>query len=312
MADQPATAEITVSKAKDEIIKEAKRIEEALLYSSKGHFEAARLWSGFHLMIGIPVVVVSAIAGATAFARFDASHAIAGILSISVAALSSVLTFLNPNAKAASHQIAGSDGKEGTVFVDVIKLVDSPERIVSAFVWFEPVDLFYRFRSHSLYFSSFVGFVLGGSLRNGKFDLPEFFIGKTRRTHNGEMLCEVVKRRSEVVNHISSNGNDIEGKSRDALQIGRSVQERYGMGRDIKIDIANDYVRVFEGQNLGCQITQVLLGPFDLYANQNNSVDGLKRHSPNDSRRTGVAGGRCCRTILTGEHDGQTDGDVAR
>jgi hypothetical protein len=108
MADLSTTAEIRVSKAKDEIIREAKRIEEALLHSSKGHFEAARLWSGFHLMIGIPVVVVSAIAGAAAFKQFDASHVIAGILSISVAALSSVLTFLNPNAKASAHQIAGN------------------------------------------------------------------------------------------------------------------------------------------------------------------------------------------------------------
>ena len=35
---QPTTAEKVVSKTKEEIIKEAKRIEEALLYSSKGHF----------------------------------------------------------------------------------------------------------------------------------------------------------------------------------------------------------------------------------------------------------------------------------
>jgi hypothetical protein len=108
MADQTSTAEITVSKAKDEIIKEAKRIEEALLLSSKRHFEAARLWSAFHVLIGIPVVGVSAVAGATAFARFDVDHVIAGILSLVVAGLSSVLTFLNPNAKAAAHQIAGN------------------------------------------------------------------------------------------------------------------------------------------------------------------------------------------------------------
>jgi hypothetical protein len=66
------------------------------------------LWSGFHLFIGIPVVAVSAVAGATAFARFDVSHVIAGVLSLLVAGLSSVLTFLNPNAKAAAHQIAGN------------------------------------------------------------------------------------------------------------------------------------------------------------------------------------------------------------
>jgi hypothetical protein len=108
MANQPTTGEILVSKAKEEIIKEAKRMEEALLFSSKRHFKAASLWSGFHLCLGIPVVVVSAMAGATAFAQFDVNHVIAGVLSLAVAALTSVLTFLNPNAKAAAHQNAGN------------------------------------------------------------------------------------------------------------------------------------------------------------------------------------------------------------
>ena|ERR1700733_3847901 len=108
MADQITTAEVTISKTKTEIIKEAKRIEEALLFSSKRHFEASRLWSLFHLVIGIPVVVISAVAGATAFAEFDKKHVVAGILSLVVVGLSSVLTFLNPNAKAAAHQIAGN------------------------------------------------------------------------------------------------------------------------------------------------------------------------------------------------------------
>ncbi len=108
MDNQPTTAELTVSKAKEEIIKEAKRIEEALLISSKRHFRAASLWSGFHLSIGIPVVVVSAVAGATAFAQLDVNHVIAGVLSLGIAASSSVMTFLNPNAKAAAHQTAGN------------------------------------------------------------------------------------------------------------------------------------------------------------------------------------------------------------
>src|SRR5260370_26600824 len=86
MASQPTTAEITVSKAKEEIIKEAKRMEEALLFSSKRHFKAASLWSGFHLCLGIPVVVGSAVAGATAFAQFDVDHVMAGVLSLPVAA----------------------------------------------------------------------------------------------------------------------------------------------------------------------------------------------------------------------------------
>jgi hypothetical protein len=105
---QPTTAEVSPSKAKEEIIKEAKRMEEALLFSSKGHFAAAHFWSRFHLWIGIPMVLMSSIASASAFAQFDKGHIAAGILSIIVASLSGVMTFLNPNQKSSAHLNAGN------------------------------------------------------------------------------------------------------------------------------------------------------------------------------------------------------------
>lgn len=102
------TAERPISQTKEEIIKEAKRIEEALLYSSKGHFSAAHFWNNFHLWIGIPMVILSAVLGASALAEFDKNHIIAGILSLIVVAFSSVITFLNPNEKANAHLGAGN------------------------------------------------------------------------------------------------------------------------------------------------------------------------------------------------------------
>ncbi len=108
MANQLATAEVIVSRTKDEVIKEAKRIEEALLFSSKKHFVAAQGCSVFHFCLGLPMVVLSGVAGAAAFAQFDKGHTIAGYISIVVAALSAVMTFLNPNAKAAAHLQAGN------------------------------------------------------------------------------------------------------------------------------------------------------------------------------------------------------------
>src|SRR5690349_18045726 len=108
MANQPATAEVSVSKPKDEIIKEAKRIEEALLISSKKHFVSAQYWSIFHMFLGLPMVVLSAAAGAEAFKQFDKQHVLAGYLSISVAVLSAVMTFLNPNERASKHTAAGN------------------------------------------------------------------------------------------------------------------------------------------------------------------------------------------------------------
>ena len=109
MADKPTTAESVVSKAKDEIIRESQRIEESLLFSSKGHFAASHFWGDFHLWIGIPIVLLSAIAGASALGQFDPTHAVSGTLSIVVAALSGVLTFLNPNEKVSVHLNAGNN-----------------------------------------------------------------------------------------------------------------------------------------------------------------------------------------------------------
>ena len=103
-----STAERPVSRTHDEIIKEAGRIEEAALFSSKGHFKAAGLWGFFHLALGLPTVVIAGVVGAAAFARFDSGGWWAGFLSIAVVVLSSVTTFLNPNKKAADHLNAGN------------------------------------------------------------------------------------------------------------------------------------------------------------------------------------------------------------
>ncbi|HWA24345.1 MAG TPA: SLATT domain-containing protein [Lacunisphaera sp.] len=95
--------ELPISKAKEEIVKEAKRIEESALHSAKGHFRAATLWGQFHITIGLPMVVLAAVAGASAFAKLDQDKSLAGILSIVVVVLSSVSTFLNPNKKSTDH-----------------------------------------------------------------------------------------------------------------------------------------------------------------------------------------------------------------
>ena len=94
---------------KNKIIEEAKHIEEDSLYSSKGQYEAANSWSKVHLIIGIPTVILAAIAGASALSQFDNHNIIAGILAIIVAALSALSTFLNPNQKATCHLNAGNN-----------------------------------------------------------------------------------------------------------------------------------------------------------------------------------------------------------
>jgi len=103
------TAEKVISKTKEEIIKEAKRIEECTLYSSKGHFVSAQFWNNFHLIIGIPMVLCAAGAGVSALSKFDKNGVLISILSITATAFSALMTFLNPNEKASIHLNSGNN-----------------------------------------------------------------------------------------------------------------------------------------------------------------------------------------------------------
>ena len=91
------------------IISEAKRIEENSLHTSKSHFVAAHFWEQFHLCIGIPTVILAAVAGTIAFAAFKYGNVVAGALSILVTVLSAVATFLNAKQCASTQRKAGND-----------------------------------------------------------------------------------------------------------------------------------------------------------------------------------------------------------
>src|SRR3989338_397158 len=93
---------------KEKIINEAKRIEEDSLYSAKGHFYAGQCWLNTNLWLGGLSAVLSAVAGASALSQFDYHNIVAGGLSIVVAGLTAVITFINPNERATVHQKAGN------------------------------------------------------------------------------------------------------------------------------------------------------------------------------------------------------------
>lgn len=94
-----------VMSVRQAIVAEASRIEEDSLYSSKGHFQASRIWAGLHLWIGIPTAIMAA---ATSVLAFSSITVIAGIGAVIVAALTAVSTFLNPSERAQRHYIAGT------------------------------------------------------------------------------------------------------------------------------------------------------------------------------------------------------------
>ncbi len=93
---------------KQKIVDEAKRIEVDCNYSARGHFSASSGWAKVHLALGIPAVIMAAIAGTSALSTFDNSNIIAGVLSLLVMAITAVSTFLNPNKSADMHLNAGN------------------------------------------------------------------------------------------------------------------------------------------------------------------------------------------------------------
>lgn len=104
-----STKEKTISKTKSEIIKEAKRIEECCLYSSKGHLTAANGYSYFNLIIGVPLVIFAALTSASALSQFDKTKITSAVLSLIVAGLSGLMTFVNPKEISNSHFLAGNN-----------------------------------------------------------------------------------------------------------------------------------------------------------------------------------------------------------
>jgi len=86
------------------IQQELERIEEDCIHSGKAQYNAGDRWSRYHLLLGVPSVVLSALAG-TAF--FKDQPEIAGIMSTIVAILTALSTFLKPSERASSHKGSG-------------------------------------------------------------------------------------------------------------------------------------------------------------------------------------------------------------
>jgi hypothetical protein len=86
-----------------EYIKECKRVEEDAVYSSKGHYNAAARWQSIHIWVGLPNATLAAVAGVSAFKE---QVILAGVLSILVATIAAIITFLNPERKGSLHNNA--------------------------------------------------------------------------------------------------------------------------------------------------------------------------------------------------------------
>ena len=93
-----------ISDPKGTIRAELTRIEEDCIHSGKAQFNAGVRWSRYHLWLGVPSVILSALAG-TAF--FKDQPEIGGTIASIVTILTALMTFLKPSERASSHKSSG-------------------------------------------------------------------------------------------------------------------------------------------------------------------------------------------------------------
>ena len=91
-----------IEKIKDE----CSRIEEDALYSSKSHYNASSPWEKCNLFIGIPIAILSAIAGLSALK--DMTN-ITIFISFVLTCLTAINTALNPSKRAGHHKSAAGE-----------------------------------------------------------------------------------------------------------------------------------------------------------------------------------------------------------
>ncbi|MFF5532904.1 SLATT domain-containing protein [Streptomyces cinerochromogenes] len=73
---------------------ELRRIEESAMYSAQCQFEETKRWRAVHLLLGVPVTLLAAVAGTTALVESTGRTA-AGILALIASGLGAVLTTVN-------------------------------------------------------------------------------------------------------------------------------------------------------------------------------------------------------------------------
>ena len=85
------------------LCREAERLEEDALYSSKGHFNAEDTWVRRNYWLGVPATTLGAIAGA---ALVKSQPELASAFTLLASLLTGLMTFLKPNERAAMHRAA--------------------------------------------------------------------------------------------------------------------------------------------------------------------------------------------------------------
>ncbi len=166
--------------------------------------------------------------------------------------------------------------EQNMVLVGNVQSMEHPEsHTLPTLVRFGCVNCIYSRLRHALYASMTLGFVFRGKLPDGKTDLTRFFDGKDESalgaTNLNQLPREMVKGASEVVDNVASNKSEISGRVLDVGDIAFCVSR-------LRVFLESESIGFgFESEEplaCGCQVSEVLFGPFNLYPNERESFIG--------------------------------------
>jgi hypothetical protein len=158
----------------------------------------------------------------------------------------------------------GANGKNQAVFIDIVKSVEDPERVIPSLVWFDRVDRVYGTLPHALYFSGSFSFVYRGIVNNRKVDVLERPLPVC--SHKDQMISQMVQGAPEILENVTNNGGYSDRNIADAGQIINELSR-------LRIALGPDYIwlGIKEGSDPAFQVTDVLFGPFNFYPDKRES-----------------------------------------
>lgn len=158
-----------------------------------------------------------------------------------------------------------------TVFVGIVELAEQPERIVPILVRLEPINSLYRLPPRTLYASSLSGFVARKGIEYRELNIrPLFGSGFSRlNSYADKLKCEMVKSTSKVVDDIASRKRNVESVDIEWVDFKNWL---HALGLSLCADrLEGCFAKRLDSR---FEFIEVLLGPFNFYADQSQSVVG--------------------------------------
>lgn len=155
--------------------------------------------------------------------------------------------------------------EQSVVLVGNVQFVDRPEKLIPTLVRKGSVNSVYSTLPHALYSSMSLGFVFRGKLPDREGGLLTRVVPRNKN----ELVCEVVESASDVMDNVARSKRDFGGRlskdsdAMDCLSRLRIVLSDDSLCWGFPVEIIPDD---------RFQVTDVLVGPFNFYADKSKSL----------------------------------------